>query len=554
VKSHKEMLKIIRGRKLEGSHWLGMPARVVMPKSLLTRDPTVFQVGEGPDLLPTRIGQMTEDDERALVTELRCELKELFGLNIPEPKVERRCRTVADPPDPKDRGSIIITGGGTAARLFQAAEDCGKSATIVRMTEFTERAVQLAGENISRILEPLSATGQESSIIIFTALEFMSLLHRNEDEEMLKPKADKDGIQHFPGEAVPVTDSSYRRAYGLLKPILAHASKTPTVLLMPIPRFLNGLGCCKDTSHATNRGTEELREDSFRALSNGKNVLNKMLIADKIWSAKAMSAHPALRQHLITPAEESVNPDLGNYMPLQKYGDVLTEATDIAIFIREKNRTGSSQEDAAAPKDSTLVVTGSHRDQTAWKQRLKHLDSAKKKVRDSDVRSGLSHLTDGRRGSGSSSSATEDTRSGPHPTTLSHSDTRRGSGSSRAPAKTALSDPPFSSPSPHVSRSGSGSGPSTRGRTRTDPPATASTITSVATIEHADGTVTTVDATPGSKFASSDVRLLDQAQAQGSRADDGKDPQEGHKRKSISDSGSHGTDRNRRESAGSKKQ
>jgi len=168
-----------------------------------------------------------------------------------------------------------------------------------------------------KILSAMSDKGKASSTILLTLLEFMSLLYRTEEEELLKPKCDENGIQHFPGEVVLATDSSYRRAYETIKPLLRH-NDTATVIIVPLPRFLNGLGCCNVTAHVTNRGSEALKEDSFRAKASGKNTLNRLLIADQFYAAKAFSVHPTLRQHLTATVTAEENPDLGNYMPLDK--------------------------------------------------------------------------------------------------------------------------------------------------------------------------------------------------------------------------------------------
>jgi len=220
----------------------------------------------------------------------------------------------------------------------------------------------------------------------------MGYLYRNEEDEVLKPKKGADGQLHFPGEVVPVGDSSYRRSLDTLMPLLTAADKTPTIILMPIPKFLNGLGCCTDTAHATNKGSDALKDDACRAVASGKNALNRHLIHEKIWGVKALSAHPTLRSHLTAAADESGSPDLGNYMPLHMYGTVLAEALDLAKFIDEKKGQATNPPSIertttpTASQSSSNSAADIHRNQIAWRQRLNSQTNKRSAPKDTDKR------------------------------------------------------------------------------------------------------------------------------------------------------------------------
>jgi len=376
--SHETMMAIIRDKKTGGS-WLGTPARAILPRNLSDREPTVFQVGEGRIILPTATSPITETDEKRLFDAIRSELAAKHKLKIPELRFDRQQLTSLAPKDPRDTGVMLIVGGGTARRLVQAAKDKNMNAVLVNMESITADETKRAAEAIVKELQSLSDYGLNESSVIITALESCAYRYRTDEDEVIKGKQDDGGNIHYPGEVVMASENTYLRALEQLRPLLVYQHKTPAVILMPVPKFLNGLGCCNDTAHVKNRGSEKLKDDSFKTVANMKNAVNRELIKEKMWGVKALSSHPTLRTELSKSATPEESPDLGNYMPLQRYGLVLDETVAMLEFIRNKNlsldrlpdaRVAGSRRGGAPPASATA----DYADRWDWQQRFQSLD------------------------------------------------------------------------------------------------------------------------------------------------------------------------------------
>jgi len=288
------MLKELMGRETAQTGWTDA-ARVVLPPSLLNRTPTVYEIGgSGVSNVPLQTAHFNQTQEATILQDLIVELHDKYKHNVKAAIQTRRdvnsrygdeaaaaAQNPLPPPRPpptEEKPQYVIIGAGHAARIRVAAVEKGLDTHLIVMPNVTRSIVDETKKKLTTYLNSLPPAVREKVTVIFAGLDNNVFINYTDEVEPGTGTVDQQGNQHFPGVVKVAGEASFRRLAEAILPVVKPPEQNiVTVILTPIPRFLNGSGCCQDPEHVVNIHSEEFREEMLKGLAVGEKCYEELL-------------------------------------------------------------------------------------------------------------------------------------------------------------------------------------------------------------------------------------------------------------------------------------
>jgi len=367
-------------------------SKVIFPNTISDRTPTVLLAGGRNG--PKKIKRMSESQEVRMFTNLvmetmfrsqirlSCALK--YGRRSDQvgERSAKREEAIQRAVPPRTDPHYIFVGGGHAARMRVAAVEKGLDTSLVVLQTITRSSVPETADKIKRLIGALENRENRETHMVFAGLDNHTFLSLNDEGVMNPGICDERGITHFPGMLSVATEVAFKSLVEQLDEILK-IEITSTVIVVALPRFLNGSGCCSDSSHVTNIKDPNFKADMTRGIALGKNAINRQLVAKQLWNVKAINVTPKFASEK-NPIPDSMPTDGDNvHLELSSYNTVLDEI--IATLVKIKARDDSHKD--LAGDGAGGEGTRPHRN-TAWSlpPHAAHFSNQNR-----DLRSRLSH-------------------------------------------------------------------------------------------------------------------------------------------------------------------
>jgi len=121
------------------------------------------------------------------------------------------------------------------------------------------------------------------------------------------------------------------------------------IVVMPIPKFFNGRGCCDNSDHVTNVRDPNFKSDMLKVMAVGKNGINRALVASGRHLVRAINVAPKLSDALSSTlmgvdGSSATNPGI---LPLDQYKQIVDEAIETATNTRAKRAQYAGQDRAS---------------------------------------------------------------------------------------------------------------------------------------------------------------------------------------------------------------
>jgi len=337
TESHKRMLELIKDNEQQERASLSTASRVIMPATLGDRTPTVFQIGGG--LMPDKITKFSLDQQSSLITAIIVEVIEKMGADLLAAFKYKYVEPVGTASDASSEEGdqvadhMIFIGSGLAARMRVCAVNRGVDSMYISMKNITRATVEETRGKVAAHIADLPDHTKERTTIVFVALENQAYTSFEDDTAGTDDEAIQ-GVQHYPGHMTVIPDSTFRRLVELSIPIMTVDPKVATVIVLPQPKYLNGIKCCENPGHVTNVQDRNFKSDILKGLATAKNTINKALLSGEHYLVRAVNIAPLLAEDLA--ATLSGADSESGYLPLEKYNCVIEEISVTANNLREK--------------------------------------------------------------------------------------------------------------------------------------------------------------------------------------------------------------------------
>jgi len=357
--SHKAMMSVIECNEMDERASLSTATRVVMPASLGDRTPTTYQIGGG--LMPDRISEFTQLQQCEIIQKMIVELVNKAKVTLsggirykyvdPIPEPAHASAAVLDQVEQTNSSHLIFVGSGHAARMRVCASNAGMDSTYISQKQITRASVAETRKKILDHLDDLSEETKGKTTIVYAALDNQAFTSFEEDSAT-SGEDSGNGVTHYPGYLTTVPEPTFRRLIELSLPALTVDSKVAAVIVMPLPRFFNGKGCCNSSAHVTNVRDPNFKKDMLKAVAVGKNAVNKYLVNGDHYLVRAINSAPKLTDELSSTLsgddDSTSSSSSGNmgYLQLDQYRVIIDEAMETALQLRQKRSQYEGKERA----------------------------------------------------------------------------------------------------------------------------------------------------------------------------------------------------------------
>jgi len=337
---HKKMLEAIESNEVDERASLSTAARVVMPATLSDRTSTVFQIGG--KLMPDKIVGFSYEQQSEILLAMICELLDKTEVR---PSAAIKYRYVEEVPVPASaavpvqyRPIWIVIGAGHASRLRISAVNSGIDARYIPMRKITAVVIAEARKRLLELVENLDGEARKNTTVVFMAMDGQAFTSYNDATEPAAAAEGEGEECHFPGFMTAVPEMAFRRLIDIAMPVLEVDPQVATVIVMPLPKYFNGKGCCADRGHVTNVRDPNFKADMLRAMAVGKNAINRAMVSGGHHLVRAVNVAPMLADQLSSTlsgeeGESEINP---GYLLLEQYSVVVEEVQKTAKATRDK--------------------------------------------------------------------------------------------------------------------------------------------------------------------------------------------------------------------------
>jgi hypothetical protein len=235
---------------------------VMLPVSSRNPRKKPFTSESPTQVLPARVGPLSELGEKTIVTALLSEVNSICGLSL---DINASTDRSVGPPASHDDCRTVILGASHMSRIATAMSEDG-----VKVTSLATPGWKPTKENIARAAEFCSAmepTKNDRFILdLWSNSAFMGT-----DVAGLPCKVyrDDDGRYHVQGpvQAAPLKVFQVLAAEAI--DLIAACGDATVILVAPIPRYVNE-GCCEDESHVSNLHTEDSNAEMIKAINHAR--------------------------------------------------------------------------------------------------------------------------------------------------------------------------------------------------------------------------------------------------------------------------------------------
>jgi len=342
IDSHKKMLERIESNEVNERASLSTASRVVMPATLYNRASTIFQIGGG--LMPDQIiGFSLEQQSEivlSIVTELhdKTDVKLCAGIRYKYVEPVPVHASDAVPVAENNGTAVIVVGTGHASRTRVSAANSGNDATFIHLDKITAKTIADTKAKIQDLIKDWTVDKKRHTVLAFMAMDSQAFTSFNDS-----PDQDTAGTavlegEHFPGYMTTVPEATFRRMVEIAMPVLEVDPNVAAIVVMPLPKFFNGRGCCTDKSHVTNVRDPNFKSDMLKAMATGKNAINRAMVAGGHHLVRAINLAPKLTDTLSSTlsGDESAAVSNPGYLPLDQYSSVANEILEAAQQVRSK--------------------------------------------------------------------------------------------------------------------------------------------------------------------------------------------------------------------------
>jgi hypothetical protein len=204
--------------------------------------------------------------------------------------------------------TIILAGASNLASLRPAFEANG--AVVI---DLTKPGWMINESNVESLKSELSAiSNMEDAAIIFDLFGNTAYRFEHVDGSLVLP-IKVGGGHHLLGDVHMVSDNTVCELSNMVKPLFVLAALFLTVIMPPIPRYVF-VGCCRESGHSTNVGSDGYSSKILEACLHFRKVLKTSLVGSselgRFWVSDTLScvgSEPSTIQEKL----DALRPSLG---------------------------------------------------------------------------------------------------------------------------------------------------------------------------------------------------------------------------------------------------
>jgi hypothetical protein len=295
----------------EGAGSLDQPEQLIplLPSSLDTRSgfvPTRFSTLS---TSPAIIFGLDKKSVYELLLSLTVSLRRGFSITAnPEGILARDTAEKSEGAKEPKSLTIILAGASNLASLRPAFEANG--AVVI---DLTKPGWMINESNVESLKSELSAiSNMEDAAIIFDLFGNTAYRFEHVDGSLVLP-IKVGGGHHLLGDVHMVSDSTIGELINMVKPLFVLAALFLTVIMPPIPRYVF-VGCCRESGHSTNVGSDGYSSRILDSCLHFRKVLKTTLVGSnelgRFWVSDTLAclgSEPSSMQEKL----EALRPCLG---------------------------------------------------------------------------------------------------------------------------------------------------------------------------------------------------------------------------------------------------
>jgi len=217
--------------------------------------------------------EISQEERLQLLRVLRGALAKDFGLTgvLSSNVGKDKC-----PEDAKEIEKIVMIGASNMARTAEILKDMGYS-----VAEYRLKPGLISVAELETIDKGLNSLDKKDSAIVLDLHGNLSYRFEQLDGTSALP-VKISGKHHLLGPVKMVEDSVVKNMISRSKSLLQGGSGITTVVVPPIPRYING-GCCTDEGHSTNVMDKDYGVKLLEGVKHVRKIFKKELSGGQSW-------------------------------------------------------------------------------------------------------------------------------------------------------------------------------------------------------------------------------------------------------------------------------